>query len=85
MERIIDCFRAKEGIKLLDYSHDSDHNRMVVTAIGTPEAMEETMVEAIGAAVREIDLTKSGTTSTHGRCGCCTVYSCQEYDNGRSH
>lgn len=58
MEKIIDCFRCKEGIKLLDYSHDSDHNRMVITAIGSPEAMKDTMLEAIGTAVREIDLTK---------------------------
>ena len=58
MEKIIDCFRGKEGIKLLDYSHDTDHNRMVVTAIGSPEAMKMTMIEAIGTAVQEIDLTK---------------------------
>lgn len=58
MEKIIDCFRGKEGIKLLDYSHDTDHNRMVITAIGSPEAMKTTMIEAIGIAVQEIDLTK---------------------------
>jgi len=58
MEKIIDCFRGKEGIKLLDYSHDTDHNRMVITAIGSPEAMKMTMIEAIGTAVQEIDLTK---------------------------
>jgi len=58
MEKIIDCFRGKEGIKLLDYSHDTDHNRMVITAIGSPEAMKTTMIEAIGTAVQEIDLTK---------------------------
>lgn len=71
MERIIDCFRAKEGIKLLDYSHDRDHNRMVVTAFGSPEAMEETMVEAIGVAVREIDLTKH--QGQHPRMGAADV------------
>jgi glutamate formiminotransferase / 5-formyltetrahydrofolate cyclo-ligase len=57
MEKIIDCFRGQSGVKLLDYSHDTDHNRMVITAIGSPEAMATTVVEAIGTAVREIDLT----------------------------
>jgi glutamate formiminotransferase / 5-formyltetrahydrofolate cyclo-ligase len=57
MERIVDCFRGRNGVKLLDYSNDTDHNRMVVTAMGTPESMKEVMIEAIGTAVREIDLT----------------------------
>ena len=34
VERIVNVFRAKENIKLLDYSADKDHNRMVVTVIG---------------------------------------------------
>ena len=34
VERIVDSFRAKPGVKLLDYSTDPDHNRCVVT----PEA-----------------------------------------------
>jgi len=56
MERIIDCFRGVAGVKLLDYSNDVNHNRMVVTAVGSPEAMKSAVVNAIGTAVREIDL-----------------------------
>lgn len=56
MERIVDCFRGVEDVKLLDYSNDISHNRMVVTAVGTPEAMKQAVVNAIGTAVREIDL-----------------------------
>lgn len=56
MERIIDCFRGIDGVKLLDYSNDVSHNRMVITAVGTPEAMKKAVVNAIGTAVREIDL-----------------------------
>jgi len=56
MEKIIDCFRGKVGVKLLDYSKDADHNRMVITAIGNPEAMAEVMIRAIGTAVNLIDL-----------------------------
>ncbi|MFA7043455.1 MAG: glutamate formimidoyltransferase [Bacteroidales bacterium] len=71
MEKIIDCFRGKTGVKLLDYSNDVDHNRMVITAIGTPEAMKSAMVEAIGTAVREIDLTKH--QGQHPRMGAADV------------
>jgi glutamate formiminotransferase len=71
MERIVDCFRGKEGVKLLDYSNDIDHNRMVVTAIGSPQAMKAVVVEAIGTAVREIDLTQH--RGQHPRMGAADV------------
>lgn len=71
MEKIIDCFRGKPDVKLLDYSNDTDHNRMVITAIGSPEAMKKVMVEAIGTAVREIDLTKH--QGQHPRLGAADV------------
>jgi len=71
MEKIIDCFRGKEGIKLLDYSHDTDHNRMVITAIGSPEAMKTTMIEAIGVAISVIDLTQH--QGQHPRMGAADV------------
>ncbi|MDR0547325.1 MAG: glutamate formimidoyltransferase [Dysgonamonadaceae bacterium] len=58
VERIVSAFRAKENIKLLDYSSDKDHNRMVVTVVGEPEAVKNAVVEAAGIAIREIDLTK---------------------------
>jgi len=58
VERIVDCFRAKKGVKLLDYSSDSDHNRSVVTVIGEPESLKNAMVKAIETAVELIDLTK---------------------------
>ncbi len=56
LEKILDCFRAKKGVKLLDYSSDEDHNRTVVTIVGEPEAVGSAMVEAIGKAVELIDL-----------------------------
>ena len=34
IEQIVDAFRARAGIKLLDYSIDPDHNRCVVTVLG---------------------------------------------------
>lgn len=56
VEAITDCFRGKKGVKLLDYTSDPDHNRMVVTAAGEPEALKNAVVEAAGAAVKRIDL-----------------------------
>jgi glutamate formiminotransferase len=58
VERIVDAFRAKENVKLLDYSNDKDHNRMVVTVIGEPEAVKNCLIEAVGTAIEVIDLTK---------------------------
>lgn len=58
VEKIVNAFRAKEGVKLLDYSNDKDHNRMVVTVVGEPEPLKEAVLEAIGIAVKIIDLTK---------------------------
>jgi glutamate formiminotransferase len=58
VEQIAEAFRAKENVKLLDYSADKDHNRMVITAVGEPEALKNAVIEAIGVAVNIIDLTK---------------------------
>jgi glutamate formiminotransferase len=58
VERIVNAFRAKDKVKLLDYSSDKDHNRMVITAIGEPEALKRAVIEAVGIAVKEIDLTQ---------------------------
>lgn len=56
IDKIVSPFRGKEGVKLLDYSNDEDHNRLVVTVVGEPEALCNAVIEAIGIAVREIDL-----------------------------
>lgn len=58
VEKIVDAFRGKPGVKLLDYSSDQDHNRTVVTAIGEPEALGNAVLNAIGTASELIDMTK---------------------------
>ena len=58
VERIVDAFRGKKGVKLLDYSSDPDHNRSVVTVVGEPEPLKNAVIEAIGTAIKEIDMTK---------------------------
>lgn len=52
IDKIVAPFRAKEGVKLLDYSNDEDHNRLVVTVVGQPDALKEAVIEAIGIARR---------------------------------
>ena len=58
IEKIVDAFRGKEGVKLLDYSSDSDHNRSVITVVGEPDTLKEAVLDAIGWAVELIDLTQ---------------------------
>ncbi len=58
VEKIVNSFRGKEGVKLLDYSSDKDHNRMVVTVVGEPTAVKNAVLEAIGTAIKIIDLTQ---------------------------
>ena len=56
IDKIVAPFRARAGVKLLDYSNDEDHNRLVVTVVGEPEPLRDAVLEAIGVAVELIDL-----------------------------
>ena len=56
IEKIVECFRAKENVKLLDYSRDEDHNRLVVTVLGEPEELKNAVIQAVGKAVELIDM-----------------------------
>jgi glutamate formiminotransferase len=58
IESIVEPFRRTEGVKMLDYSADKDHNRLVVTLIGEPEGLKSSLLEAMEVAVREIDLNR---------------------------
>lgn len=71
VEEIVDSFRARPGVKLLDYSTDPDMNRCVVTVAGEEEALRTAMSEAIGTAVRVIDMTKQ--EGAHPRIGAADV------------
>lgn len=56
IDKIVAPFRGKQGVKLLDYSNDEDHNRLVVTVVGESEPLRDAVLEAIGVAVELIDL-----------------------------
>jgi glutamate formiminotransferase len=60
-----------EGVRLLDYSLDSDHNRSVVTIAGTPAGVVEAAVRAAGRASELIDLTSQ--EGVHPRIGAADV------------
>lgn len=46
-----------DGVHLLDWSLDADHNRSVVTIAGAPAAVLEAAVRGVGKAAELIDLT----------------------------
>jgi len=71
IEKIVEPFRGKEGVKLLDYQRDEDHNRLVVTVVGEPEAVKKAVIDAVGVAVEVIDL--RAHKGQHPRMGACDV------------
>ncbi len=58
MEKIVEPFRNKKGVKLLDYQNDEDHNRMVVTVVGEPFSLSEAVIKSVGFAIENIDMTR---------------------------
>ena len=70
VEKIVRSMRV-DGVHLLDWSRDADHNRSVVTIAGEPEAVVEAAVRGAGKAAELIDLTKQ--TGVHPRIGAADV------------
>jgi glutamate formiminotransferase len=58
IDKIVECFRAKENVKLIDYQPDKDHNRLVVEVIGEPEAVIDAVLESVKVAIEVIDMSK---------------------------
>ncbi|HKF49718.1 MAG TPA: glutamate formimidoyltransferase [Terracidiphilus sp.] len=56
VESIVAAMRV-DGVSLLDWSMDADHNRSVVTIAGEPAAVVESAVRGAGKAAELIDLT----------------------------
>jgi glutamate formiminotransferase len=70
VEAIVAAMRV-EGVHLLDWSMDGDHNRSVVTVVGEPGAVVEAAVRAAGKAAESIDLTRQ--QGVHPRIGAADV------------
>lgn len=58
IEKIVEPFRGKDDVKLLDYQNDEDHNRSVVTVVGSPQPLKKAVIEAVGVAIDVIDMRK---------------------------
>jgi glutamate formiminotransferase/formiminotetrahydrofolate cyclodeaminase len=71
VEKIMDSIRAVSGITILDHHSDLDHNRTVVTFVGSPQAVEEAAFQAISQAGKLIDLDQH--TGAHPRIGATDV------------
>jgi glutamate formiminotransferase/formiminotetrahydrofolate cyclodeaminase len=56
VKAIVDAVAAVEGVRILDYSSDHDHNRTVLTFVGDPKAVEEGAFACISKAAELIDL-----------------------------
>lgn len=56
VEAIVQPFRDREGVRLLDYSCDEDHNRMVVTVVGKPKPLLQSVLASVNEAAERIDL-----------------------------
>lgn len=56
VEAILQAITAVPGVTILDRHSDMDHNRTVVTYVGSPSAVEEAAFQAISTAARLIDL-----------------------------
>jgi len=56
IEKILDAFRGKKNVKLLDFSADENHNRLVVTVVGEMEPIKNAVLDAMGIATSIIDM-----------------------------
>ena len=68
---IADAIRSVRGINVLDVSADPDHNRTVITFVGSPTEVEEAAFRGIGKAAELIDLNHH--TGEHPRIGATDV------------
>ena len=71
--RVEEVVRAMQvdGVALLDWSLDRDHNRSVVTVAGLPDAVRESAVRGVVKAAALIDLTRQ--RGAHPRIGATDV------------
>ncbi|MFW6421302.1 MAG: glutamate formimidoyltransferase [Candidatus Bipolaricaulota bacterium] len=71
IEAIVEPFREEDDVKLLDYSADENHNRLVVTNVGDSDGLYRATVKSMGVAVDRIDLNEH--SGEHPRMGATDV------------
>ncbi len=58
VESIVSAAKGLPGVTIMDYSMDADHNRSVLTFIGSPESVLAGAIAACNRAVELIDMTR---------------------------
>ena len=71
VEQIVDQLRQVEGVKILNYSSDADHNRSVLTYLGQPEAVLAATQKMALKALELIDMSQQ--QGSHPRMGAIDV------------
>ena len=56
IDEIVNCFKGKRGVYLLDHRADEDHNRLVISLVGAPAPIQEALLEAAKVALEHIDM-----------------------------
>ncbi len=70
VDAIVEAILAP-GVRLLDRSSDADHNRSVITVVGSPAAVVDGLLAAARVAAQQIDL--RGPRGVHPRLGATDV------------
>jgi len=71
IDAIVSAITSVGDVYLLGREMDSDHNRAVITILGSPESIGEAAIRAVGAAAKLIDLTRH--QGEHPRIGAADV------------
>ena len=56
IDEIVNCFKGKRGVYLLDHRADEDHNRLVISLVGAPAPIQEALLEAAKVALKHRDM-----------------------------
>src|SRR3989442_1456471 len=71
VDAIVSAITSVSGVYLLGREMDADHNRAVITIVGSPESIGWAAVRGVEAAIKHIDLTKH--QGEHPRIGAADV------------
>lgn len=71
IDEIVAAIESVEGVKVLDRSSDPDHNRTVITFVGSPETVGDAAFAAIARAAELIDMDQQ--RGEHPRMGAADV------------
>lgn len=71
IDEIVNCFKGKRGVYLMDSRADEDHNRLVVSLVGAPAPIQDALIEAAKVAEKHIDM--NSHQGAHPRIGAVDV------------